>query len=95
MVQIIETADRDTADIPLELCVYRGSDGKTVMAHTAHPARISGNQATWPIIIGFGTPVRQVYELAIALAEQNGIAKVHINDPKGLFPPSSRQMPYC
>jgi hypothetical protein len=90
VVQIIESADRDTTDIALELCVYQGSDGKTVMAHAAHAARISGNQATWPIIITFGTPVREAYELAIALAEQNGIAKVRINDPKGLFPPSAR-----
>ena len=80
MVQIIETADRDTTDIALELCVYQGSDGKTVMAHSAPPARISGNQATWSII-PFGTPVREAYEMAITLAEQNGIANVHAKRP--------------
>jgi hypothetical protein len=94
MVQIIETTERHTADSPLELCVYQHIDGKTVFAHAARPARIDGNKATWPIIIRFGTPVRQAYEMAIALAEQNDITHVWINDPKGLFPPGARPAPW-
>ena len=92
MFMIIEKAEPDLSPEPLELRIYTSpKDGQTTLAHATYPAVIHGNQATWPCIIKFGTPVLDAYQQALEFAQSNDIA-LWINDPQRLFPPEHRKV---
>jgi hypothetical protein len=51
------------------------------------PAPIDGNQ--------LGTPVEIEFQRAVTVAHQDGVPFVWVDDPDGLFPPSSRPSFSC
>lgn len=93
MTQILDTLDDNLkAEDVFTFKVYRSTkDGETVLGYLEPYGIVNGGAASVTFITtDFGVPVVDAYRKVVALAFENGIEAILIDDPDGLFPAKDR-----